>query len=84
MPFCSVEDCMGKMTVASTYIECASEKWCHLIEFGESFLDIERLQRPQVAVYERSFEHPTLLVFHCFIFEISQMSMTDIERRLPT
>lgn len=75
---------MGKMTVASTYIECASEKWCHLIEFGESFLDIERLQRPQVAVYERSFEHPTLLVFHCFIFEISQMSMTDIERRLPT
>ena len=68
----SMEVCTGKikMTVTSTYIECASGKLCHLIELGESFLhvDIELLQRPQVAVYERSFEHPVLLLFHCLYF----------------
>ena len=39
------------MSVTSVYIECATGKWYHSIELTNAFL-----QRPQLPLYERSFE----------------------------
>ena len=49
-------------SLTSAYIECATGKWYHSRERPESFIEIGLLQRSQLALYERSFEHPASLL----------------------
>ena len=62
------------ISVTSAYIACATGKWYHSIELAEAFfwsIDIELLQRSQLALYGRSFEHPASLpLFLLFKFSV--------------
>ena len=61
---------MGKMSVTSAYIECATGKRYHSIELANSFLLKYRywaFAKITASVYERSFECPASATLVCIM-----------------